>query len=178
MDVREEPVSFEKGDFDAGFRFGPGPHPGLHVSHLARYDLQPVIASRATGSIGPSEELLRDGRTPLLGARGAEKFGTNGTWSDYWQMLGIDQDSPNPIISFDRSDLAIQAAAGDLGIALGRTLLIEDDIRHGLLLPIGRKVRASSSWWLVTTAELTETEGIRLLKRWLQEQIGLTTHLA
>ncbi|WP_353475221.1 LysR family transcriptional regulator [Salipiger sp. H15] len=174
VDVREEPVSFETGDVDAGFRFGAGPYPGLHATRLAPCDLQPVIGSRMMRNRKPDETLLRDGRTPLLGARGAEKFGTDGTWADYWRLLGRDADSPNPRIGFDRSDLAIQGAVGGLGIALGRTLLIEDDIRHGLLLPVGPRMRATSAWWLVTTPELAGTEGMQLLRAWLKEQIRLT----
>ena len=77
---------------------------------------------------------------------------------------------------FDRSDLMIQAAIGGLGVALGRTLLIEDDVREGLLFPVGASARTASSYWLVTSSELADSEAAVALRDWLRDRIGSTAH--
>jgi LysR family glycine cleavage system transcriptional activator len=88
--------------------------------------------------------------------------------------LGLNDVGTEPSQHFDRADLMLQGANGGLGIALGRSLLIKDDIRHWLLKPIGQPVRVPSNYWLVTTAEMAGSDGIGLLRDWLEEQIGLT----
>lgn len=177
LDVREEPANLHTGDADAGFRFGPGPYPGLHATQLSKCQIQPVIGESFPGSNLVRDDVLRDGSIPILADRGAEKLRTGTTWEDYWTYLGLGAPGIQPSQNFDRADLMLQGAIGGLGIALGRSLLIEDDIRDGLLRPIGQPVRAPSNYWLVTTAELANSDGIELLRDWLKVQIGLTLQL-
>ena len=177
LDVREGLASFDTGDADAGFRFGPGPYPGLHATRLSKCQIQPVIGASYPGANLLRDDALRDGSIPILADRGAEKLRTGTTWEDYWTYLGLDAGPTQPSQNFDRADLMLQGAIGGLGIALGRSLLIEDDIRDGLLRPIGEPVRAPSDYWLVTTAELANSDGILLLRDWLKEQISLTSQL-
>ncbi|MCV5888064.1 hypothetical protein OFN71_33150, partial [Escherichia coli] len=42
-----------------------------------------------------------------------------------------------PIAEFEHSLLAIQAAVNQLGILLVRDFLVEDELKQGLLIPIG-----------------------------------------
>lgn len=174
IDVREGLARFDTGDADAGFRFGPGPYPGLHATRLSKCEIQPVIGTSYPGADRLRDAALSDGSVPILADRGAEKFRTGTTWEDYWGNLGRNDVGTKASQHFDRADLMLQGAIGGLGIALGRSLLIEDDIRHGLLRPIGRPIRVPSAYWLVTTAEMAGSDGMLLLRDWLKEQIGLT----
>ena len=133
-----------------------------------------MIGTSYPGASRLGDTALRDGTVPLLADRGAEKYRTGTTWQDYWQYLGLDGECTEPAQNFDRADLMLQGAIGGLGIALGRSLLIEDDVRRGLLRPIGKPVRVPSDYWLVTTAEMAKSDGIRILGDWLKEQIALT----
>jgi LysR family transcriptional regulator, glycine cleavage system transcriptional activator len=96
----------------------------------------------------------------LLGDATAERDGTGATWADYARLTERPDLLSRSESRFDRSDLMIQAAIGGLGLALGRMLLIEDDVREGLLLPVGASARASSSYWLVTSPELADSEAV------------------
>ena len=174
IDVREELVVFEGGEVDAGLRFGAGPYPGLHSTRLAGCDLQPVAGSGHAAARRPMADPLGDDSLTLLTDLGAEKFRTGTTWKDYRRLQGGPEDTPQPVRNFDRADLMLQAAIAGLGIALGRSLLIEDDIQAGLLVPVGRPTRVAAAYWLVTKPELAESEAIRSLRKWLKEQIRLT----
>lgn len=174
IDVDEGLASFESGNIDAGFRFGPGPYPGLHATRLSKCEIQPVIGASYPNADRLQDAAIMDGSIPILGDRGAEKFRTGTTWEDYSIYLGLGEKTVKPSQYFDRADLMLQGAIGGLGIALGRSLLIEDDIRNGLLHPIGQPARAQSDYWLVTTAEMAESVGMRVLTEWLKEQIKLT----
>ncbi|HMQ94862.1 MAG TPA: LysR substrate-binding domain-containing protein [Amaricoccus sp.] len=175
IDVREELVVFEGGEVDAGLRFGEGPYPGLHSTRLAGCDLQPVVGAGHPAAQRTGVDRLADESLTLLTDTGAEKFRTGTTWTDYRRLLGSNEVSSNPVKHFDRADLMLQAAIGGLGVALGRTLLIEDDICNGLLIPVGQPVRVAAAYWLVTKPELADTASMMTLRAWLKEQIGLTT---
>jgi len=174
IDVREELVVFEGGEVDAGLRFGVGPYPGLHSTRMAGCDLQPVISAAHPLAGTGMANLFGDERLTLLADGGAEKSRTGSTWRNYRRLLDEPEESRQPIRSFDRADLMLQAAIAGLGVALGRSLLIEDDIRSGLLVPVGRSARVAAAYWLVTKPELAASAGMHLLRDWLKEQIRLT----
>lgn len=174
IDVLEELVVFEGGTVDAGLRFGAGPYPGLHSTRLANCDLRPVVGMTHPAAGTPMADPVGDQTLTLLSDSGAEKYRTGTTWNDYRRLLGRPEESRQTVKHFDRADLMLQAAIGGLGVALGRSLLIEDDIRCGLLLPIGQPVRVAAKYWLVTKPELAASARIEALVTWLREQIRLT----
>jgi LysR family glycine cleavage system transcriptional activator len=73
---------------------------------------------------------------------------------------------------FDRADLMLLAAISGLGVALGRSVLIDDDVAAGLLFPVAAPVRIDAAYWLVTSPEEADAERIRALRHWL---VGLLT---
>jgi LysR family glycine cleavage system transcriptional activator len=174
IDVREELVVIEGGEVDAGLRFGAGPYPGLHSTRLSGCDLQPVVGAAHPAARMPEADPLLDEKLTLLSDSGAEKYGTGTTWRDYRRLCGRPEETPQTVRHFDRADLMLQAAIAGLGVGLGRSLLIEDDIRRGLLAPIGQPTRVAAAYWLVTKPELASSAGIQTLTRWLKEQIRRT----
>ncbi|MCV2869889.1 LysR substrate-binding domain-containing protein [Defluviimonas sp. WL0002] len=174
IDVREELVDFVAGEADAGLRFGVGPYPGLHSTRLAGCMIQPVVGAAHPAARRPTVDPLKDETLTLLSDSGAEKFRTGTTWRDYRQLRGVPEVSDHSVRSFDRADLMLQAAIAGLGVGLGRSLLIEDDIGRGLLVPVGAAVRVKAAYWLVTKPDLAANSGIRSLEKWLKEQIRLT----
>lgn len=174
IDVREELVAFDGGDVDAGLRFGVGPYPGLHATRLSGCALQPVVGARHP-AVGPTAvDPCSDESVTLLADSGAEKFRTGTTWEDYRRGLGLPEQRSRAVKHFDRADLMLQAAIAGLGLALGRTLLVEDDMRSGLLFPAGRPIRVAAAYWLVTKPELADAAGVQKLRGWLKEQVRLT----
>ncbi len=143
LDVREGLAPLDRPGVDAALRFGRGPYPGLHATRLVACTLQPVIAAAHPAARSAGDALPAG--PDLLGDATAERDGTGATWADYARLTDRPDLLSRSEMRFDRSDLMIQAAIGGLGLALGRTLLIEDDVREGLLLPVGASARASSS---------------------------------
>ncbi|MBT0963854.1 LysR substrate-binding domain-containing protein [Denitromonas iodatirespirans] len=174
LEVREDLAALDQGQIDAAIRFGPGPYPGHHAQRLARCRLQPVASPAYLRHAGVSAEgasLIGLGR---LADRRGEQDGTRFSWADYLVASGGGPiDGPAPMY-FDRADLMLQAAIGGLGVALGRSLLIEDDIRLGLLVPVGPSAPSASDYWLVTRYESADTESMNRLMRWLERGIAHT----
>jgi LysR family glycine cleavage system transcriptional activator len=165
LDVSEGLEDLGPDGAEVGLRFGPGPYPGQYAVRLAQSHLQPVARPDAGASS------LRPGATLLADRRG-EQDGTGFDWSFYLAAGGLPDLSNFTLRYFDRADLMLQAAIGGAGIALGRTLLVEADIRNGLMAPVGPMVAMKSAYWLVTSHELARSPRMDRLEKWLRRQIA------
>ncbi len=168
VDVEDRLVDLHAGEAKAAVRYGPGPYPGFHAEALLPAYLVPVARpgllqgdlTPDAGAVGP----------PLLADRSALTDGTGYTWEEYFKGRNWPHAPAKTVNTFARADLAIQAAIGGMGIALGRTLLIENDIEAGFLEVVGKPVPAKSKYWLVTTAATADTEGYRDLRDWIASE--------
>jgi LysR family glycine cleavage system transcriptional activator len=69
VEVNEETVDFLENEADAAIRFGPGPFPGLHSSHLSHCWIQPVVSPIYLGDRTGDAPLLTDPETTFLADR-------------------------------------------------------------------------------------------------------------
>lgn len=74
---------------------------------------------------------------------------------------------------FNDAAALIQAAISGVGVALGRTLLVADDLRaERLIAPFGPKIAASFSYWLVTPRGRRKNPSVLPFREWLLEQLS------
>lgn len=181
LDVSEEVSSLDHSSADAAIRFGPGPYPGQHAIKLASCWLQPVASPSYVEKLPANTSPLDRDHARFLADRLGETDNTSYCWAAYLQDDNGNHPLPSDLHAFERADLMLQAAIGGLGIALGRTLLVEQDIRQGLLMAIGPPRPSKASYWLVTSHELARSDRIEKLKTWLDKKIketALTPHSA
>ena len=170
LDVDDAVADLHEGPVQVAIRYGKGPYPGFHSVQLCRAELTPV--SRAGYEEPPlSEEVLSGGRCALISDRRGAADGTDFDWLAYVSGCGWQVDELPIVASFERTDLALQAAIGGMGIALGRTLLIERDLKDGFLQVAGPTVTAAAGYWLVTTPSFADTDAFRALSQWLRDEI-------
>ncbi len=156
----------EIGSPHAAIRFGTGPYPGLHTKLLCKCDVMSVshkkLATSLRPKVGRQSVLLRDTT--------AEEDGTGMVWKSY---LGDEYEDArfDKTMKFSRSDIALQAAIAGLGHALGRTLLVENDLDVGLVSLSGPRVAIKSRYWLVTTADFATTQAYKKLEEWLNSEV-------
>lgn len=170
VEISEGLANPGRAGIDAALRFGIGPYPGLHSRRLMRCSLQPVIAPALMTRHSPVDPLA-PGELLLLGDTGSGRWSGLVAWERYAEGCGRDLDPSRGRQDFDRADVMLQAAIGGLGIALGRTLLIEDDIRNGLLVLIGPAARIEACYWLVTSYENAGSGSIGRLEEWLSREM-------
>lgn len=167
-------VDFAKGEADIGIRFGYGNYPELNRVKLCGSDMQ-ALASPAyvkEHDIDINNPWASD--VDILVDFVSETDPID--WG--WQYYATGEPKFNASISkastFDRTDLAIQAAISGLGIALGRSLLYEHEVQNGFLIPLGTPVPAGPSDWLVCSHEFARTEQYKKFAPWLKAQIRET----
>ena len=167
-------VDFARDDADIGLRYGVGPYPGLRAIKLGTCNMQP-LASPAyieANNIDPNQPWKKpvDILLDYVTETDPIPFG----WREFKAAEPAFTQSIDPISQFDRTDLALQAAINGLGVALGRSLLYEHDVRNGFLVPLGPPKTCAPDNWIVCSYEFAETQKFRDFSTWIIAQVAKT----
>ena len=158
-------VDFQRDNVDAAIRYGRGQWPGLRADWLMADELFPVC----------SPSLLR-GDKPLRqpeDLRGYPLLHTSNANSDDWRLwltaAGLPADiARQPGITFDMIFMTIQAAIDGIGVAMGRTSYVQDDIAKGrLVVPFKIALPADAGFYLVAPEGRREAPKLTAFRQWL-----------
>ncbi|UWU83968.1 transcriptional regulator GcvA [Bradyrhizobium yuanmingense] len=158
-------VDFQRDNVDAAIRYGRGQWPGLRADWLMADELFPVC----------SPSLLR-GDKPLRrpeDLRNHPLLHTSSTNSDDWRLwltaAGLPADiARHPGITFDMIFMTIQAAIDGIGVAMGRTSYVQDDIAKGrLVVPFKIALPADAGFYLVAPEGRREAPKLVAFRDWM-----------
>ncbi|MET4259508.1 LysR family glycine cleavage system transcriptional activator [Bradyrhizobium sp. S3.12.5] len=158
-------VDFQRDEVDAAIRYGRGQWPGLRADWLMADELFPVC----------SPSLLR-GDKPLRqpeDLRGYPLLHTSNANSDDWRLwltaAGLPADiARQPGITFDMIFMTIQAAIDGIGVAMGRTSYVSDDIAKGrLVVPFKIALPADAGFYLVSPEGRREAPKLAAFRQWM-----------
>lgn len=161
--------SFANNDFDADIVYGPVRATNVTVVPIVEETVAPMCAPSIAASIKAPADLHRQvliqSETKLV------------RWSHWFEKNG--EPSPNMQgIRFDRSFLAIAAAADGLGIALESTLLAERELASGrLVMPLaGRAEDVTYVGHSLVFPKLAKpNKQVSVFAEWLQTEIRART---
>jgi LysR family transcriptional regulator, glycine cleavage system transcriptional activator len=173
LEADDSIVDLNRGSVHVAIRYGEGPYPGFHSERLTGANLVPV-AGIAAGNGALTADEIRSRRNLLIVDQSGEVDGTQYSWGTYFSEMNWPDLTVETDLRFSRADLAIQAAICGMGVALGRTLLIENDLNNNFLVAVGKPVPARSSYWLVTTASFAATQSYKLLCKFLKQEMQRT----
>ncbi|MDH2402738.1 transcriptional regulator GcvA [Bradyrhizobium sp. SSUT18] len=158
-------VDFQRDNVDAAIRYGRGQWPGLRADWLMADELFPVC----------SPSLLRGGK-PLRcpeDLKGYPLLHTSNANSDDWRLwltaAGLPGDiARQPGITFDMIFMTIQAAIDGIGVAMGRTSYVQDDIAKGrLVVPFKIALPADAGFYLVAPEGRREAPKLTAFRDWM-----------
>jgi LysR family glycine cleavage system transcriptional activator len=158
-------VDFQRDDVDAAIRYGRGQWAGLRADWLMADELFPVC----------SPELLK-GSKPLKcpeDLRDHVLLHTSNFNSDDWRLwltaAGLPTDlSRQAGVTFDLIFMTVQAAIDGLGVAMGRSAYVEDDIAKGrLVVPFKMTQPTDAGFYLVSPAGRTDPPKLSAFRQWL-----------
>ncbi len=158
-------VDFRSGDVDAAIRYGRGHWPGVRARWLMADELFPVC----------SPALLK-GERPLRCPQDLARYTllhSSGGYDDDWRLwltaAGLPSDvSKQPGLTFDLIFMTVQAAIDGIGVAMGRTSYVQDDIAKGrLVVPFKIALPADAGFYLVSPEAGEEPPKLRLFREWV-----------
>ncbi|WP_027570107.1 transcriptional regulator GcvA [Bradyrhizobium sp. URHA0013] len=158
-------VDFQRDNVDAAIRYGRGQWAGLRADWLMADELFPVC----------SPSLLR-GDKPLRCPEDLKShmlLHTSNANSDDWRLWLTAAGQPSDIarqpgITFDMIFMTIQAAIDGIGVAMGRTSYVQDDIAKGrLVVPFKIALPADTGFYLVAPEGRREAPKLAAFRDWM-----------
>lgn len=158
-------VDFAAEGIDAAIRYSQSPSRDLEALKLGTETVLPVCSPdyQQTHDLNAPEDLCR--ATLLCGDIPED-------WPAWFRAAGCGSPPPpGPRLGDDGAIL--QAAVERQGVALGRSLLVADDIAAGrLITPFDNSLDASHAYWFVRPKGIRPTLAIESVKAWLVDQFA------
>lgn len=165
LDATNEPTDFKRDVVDVEIRHGDGRWPGLFVEGLTEEDFVPACSPdyAPAGSLS-IEELPR--------YRLIHSVKSQAQWPRWFALAGAVPTGRWSRVLFDRSHMAIDAAAAGMGVALESMLMMERELSTGLLVcPVKDPppLRLVTQWVVCPHEHLRKTK-VRLFLDWLNSE--------
>lgn len=163
-------VDFDRDNVDLAIQMGRGAWQGMDTDFLFEDVIEPVCSPAFFRSHAPEaaypQALLRK---RLLVSHYRQK-----DWQTWARQCRYESEIDNgESMRFSSSVLTWQAAADGLGIAIGQTALLVDDLRSGkLMAPFDLSVRTGASYYLVLPQLQRQSRKVQVFRDWLNEQVA------
>jgi LysR family transcriptional regulator, glycine cleavage system transcriptional activator len=157
-------VDFRREEVDMAVRYGKGHWPGLRADWLMAEDIFPVCSPALLAGPKPLRRPEDLAQHTLLHSTHARE-----DWQLWLTAAGLPRDLASKRgLNFDLSLMAVQAAIDGLGVALGRTPFVENDLAAGrLVAPFDMRLPAEAGFYIVAPEETADTPKIALFRDWL-----------
>ncbi|WP_048644757.1 LysR substrate-binding domain-containing protein [Nitratireductor soli] len=144
LTARIDPFDLARERFDVAIHFGRENWPDAKLTKLCDEAMIAVAAPRFIERHGISgAETLFD--APLLHLQSRP-----GAWADWMHEAGVDDVPALPGKQFDQFTMVIAGASAGLGAGLVPAYLIEEELRSGALVPLGKTMlKTANSYFLV-----------------------------
>jgi LysR family glycine cleavage system transcriptional activator len=158
-------VDFRSGDVDAAIRYGRGHWPAVRAQWLMADELFPVCSPALLKGDRPLRRPEDLAHHTLLHSSG----GFEDDWRQWLTAAGLPADiSKQRGVSFDLSFMTVQAAIDGIGVAMGRTSYVQDDIAKGrLVVPFDIALPTDAGFYLVSPEGGDEPQKLKLFRQWL-----------
>jgi LysR family glycine cleavage system transcriptional activator len=157
-------VDFKSGDVDAAIRYGRGQWPGLRADWLMADQLFPVCSPALLAGDKPL-------RCPEDLANHVLLHSTNNDddWRLWLTAAGLPTDISKPHgITFDLILMVVQAAIDGIGVAIGRTSYVQEDIAKGrLVVPFKIALPADAGFYLVSPEGRADSPKLAAFRQWI-----------
>lgn len=163
VDATTEHTDFTRETVDLEIRHGDGRYPGLYTEGFAEERFWPVCAP----SLLPRASLDAG---DIVSHRMIHSLKSQVQWSRWFGLNKVSGEGNRRRVLFDRSHMAIDAAANGLGIALESDLMIWRELRDGTLIcPVRNPPQIElTTQWIVCTQQAVQQRKVKLFLDWLR----------
>jgi LysR family glycine cleavage system transcriptional activator len=169
VDTSRRPVGFPADGFDFSLRLSRGPVAGTLCERLFGEQLVPVCSPAYLDTLSDS-----DGQPDLRRATLIHVDTASADWQAWLDGTGQTDIDASGGLHFDTAQLALEAAARGLGVAIGRLPLAGPDLASGMLVAASERiVDAEPAYWLVGAQGTDERPDLLAFKHWLLAEAAL-----
>lgn len=165
LDTSHRQIDFPRDGVDLAIRMGRGNWPDLDTICLVEEELVPVCA--------PSMAQMIRSATDLAGQTLLHVTSVSEDWTAWSQLAGVADLKLDQGLRFDSVDMALEAAAEGLGIAIGRLPLVAADLAACRLVAVlGPPRRAQTGYWLAAGGQIPARPEVVSFRNWIRTALG------
>lgn len=166
LDSTSRLADLQSGEADLAIRYGPGRYRGLVHARLFGESLFPVCTPALARELRQPEDLAR---VTLLHD---EPTAAHGGWPSWLREAGVRADARRGP-TFSDTNLLLRAALEGQGIALGRSVLVEQELAAGRLVrPFPQMVRSRFHYGVVTSRAQQRRPEVQQFSAFLLREAG------
>ncbi len=165
LNATTEPTDFSREAVDVEIRHGEGQWPGVFVEGLAEEIYLPVCAPAYASAQRLEASELQQHR--LIYSVKAQL-----QWTQWFASVGVLPSAEWTRLLFDRSHMAIDAAADGLGVALESNLMMWRELQEGsLVCPVRNPPQLKlTTQWVVCPFDHLRKAKVQLFLEWLRQE--------
>lgn len=170
LDVTDSNVDLNDGQIDAAIRYGLGHYRDVSYERLFEETVTPVCSPGFLKEHNGLTEIKELSNCVLL-----HEYRMLANWEAWFAMAGEKNFCCHHGPLWTLGSMATEAAIRGEGVALGRSILVADDVAAGrLVVPFPQyKLKAERGYDLVYRSNNQDSFKIRILKQWLSEEMSL-----
>jgi LysR family transcriptional regulator, glycine cleavage system transcriptional activator len=170
LDVTDINVEFNDGQTDAAIRYGTGHYRGVLSERILDETVTPVCSPGYLKEHNGLTDVKELSNCVLL-----HEYRMLVNWEAWFDMAGEKNPRCHQGPLWTLGSMATEAAIRGEGVALGRSVLIADDVAAGrLVVPFPQyKLKAERGYDLVYRPDNRDSFKLQILKQWLFEETGL-----
>ena len=172
IDASDRLVDFDREDFDIGIRWGGGDYPGLVAEKL--FDDEEAFAVCHHSLLHgphPVRQASDLAHHTLIHLDWPTGKGYWPTWEEWFEAAGVTRVDTTRGLRFTVHSHALQAAVAAQGVVLTTPLLVEADLRSGLLVkPFSLRLPTGTQTYAVNHRKRSDETAIRAFRDWLLEE--------
>jgi LysR family glycine cleavage system transcriptional activator len=171
VDATHEVIDFARDDVDLAVRYGSGKYPGLWSELLLCDEKFPVCSPALLDGPKPLRVPADLRHHTLLHEEGWTRDETDADWRMWLLAAGIDDVDPTRGPRFSSADLVTQAAVDGQGVALGRSVVVSNDLAAGRLArPFAQSSPVAFAYHIVCPETAVERPKVAAFRHWLQAE--------
>ena len=176
LGINDTLLDFSSDDVDVGVRYGRGDWRGEHKELLMTEEVFVVCSPKLLEGEHPLREPSDLRHHTLLHDDLPEDWGT---WLDAAGADDAVKVRARGDLVFNHSEMVLQAAVEGLGVALGRSALVGDDLLAGRLVkPFDLQLPTQSAYYVVYNENAGDRPKIKAFSDWLHEEANRSRRAA
>jgi len=168
-----EMIDFEREGVEIGIRYGRGDYPGLVTELLLSSEVSPVCSPlllRGKRRLDRPEDLRH---FTLLHDESPLHDDTHPNWTMWLRAAGVTDIDVSHGLHFDSASSSLSAAVEGVGVALGRSALVDKDIAAGRLVrPFDLRLASDFGYYVVYPEKSLKRPKVAAFRDWLFAEVA------
>lgn len=161
---------FKRNSYDVAIRYGAGHWPALSIDILHHEKFFPVCSPKLWEKSGPGSS--RDRLAKMAQIRTFFQSTYQDGWPVWLEAADCDTLEFAGEAIFNLQLTSLQAAIDGVGIAIGRTPLVDPDLENGILMaPFELRLESKSAYYLVSPMDKRKLEKVQLFRDWALKRL-------